>query len=69
MKGTIIAVGEHLGRWMLVSTVDQDLVYGRIWRPTKGRWTQKDCWYPRDAIGKKSPPCPMPAMPKDAAYE
>jgi len=63
MKGTIIAVGEHLGRWMLVSAVDQDLVYGRIWRPTKGRWTQKDFWYPRTSIGMRPPPCPMPAPP------
>ena len=63
MIGKIIAVGQHLGRWMYVTRIENGNVYGRVWKPSVGRWTKAECWYAIEAINKKPPLCIMPLPP------
>jgi hypothetical protein len=65
MIGTVIAVGQHIGRWLYVTRVDEASVYGRIWKPSKNLWAKQDVWYAREAIDKTPPKCPRPAPPND----
>jgi len=65
MIGTVIAVGQHIGRWLYVTRIDEASVYGRIWKPSKNLWAKQDVWYAREAIDKTPPKCPRPAPPRD----
>jgi hypothetical protein len=64
MIGRVIAVGQHLGRWMYVTEIDEATVYGRVWSPLHGRWSVGRAWYPVEAIDQKAPACPKPAPPR-----
>ena len=63
MIGEIIPVGEHLGRWMFVTRLTEEFVFGRVWKPLARKWTIAEVYYPRDTIDKKPPACSKPLRP------
>jgi hypothetical protein len=65
MIGAIIPVGaKGSARWMYVTRVEADRVWGRMWSARKEQWTKTATWYARNAIGKKQPNCAMPNPPQ-----
>jgi hypothetical protein len=65
LVGAILSAGYINPRWMFVTKVDGQNVYGRLWSARSQTWTKTSALYSRDALGKKTPRCPKPTRPRD----
>lgn len=63
--GKIVAAGEWRPRWIYVTKVDGDCVYGRTWVMSRRGWTKTDQFYARRAIGVAEPHAARPTQPPE----